>query len=123
MELMITVAIVGILSSIAYPSYTKYVARANRTAVQSYMFNLSNKQEQYLLDARSYAANLAALNVTAPKEISGKYTVTVTSDMTTTPPSYMITATALGTQATKDASCTPLTLSNTGAKTPAVSCW
>ncbi len=123
MELMITVAIVGILSAIAYPSYTNYIARANRTAVQSYMFALSNKQQQYILDARIYAANLAALNVTAPKEIDGKYVVTVTSDMTATPPTYEITATAQGGQATTDAACTPLKLTSGGVKTPAASCW
>jgi type IV pilus assembly protein PilE len=85
--------------------------------VQSYMYTLSNKQEQYILDARSYAANLAALNVPAPKEIDGKYAVTVTADMTTTPPSYLITATPQGAQAVQDAACGTLTLNQTGTKT------
>ncbi len=114
---MITVAIIGILSAIAYPSYVKYIARANRTAVQSFMFTLSNKQEQYMLDARSYATSLAALNVTFPSDLNGKYTVTVTSDMTTTPPSYLITATPQGVQANYDAACGTLTLNQLGTKT------
>lgn len=117
MELMITVAIIGILAAVAFPSYSRYIARANRTAVQSYMYTLSNKQEQYMLDARSYASNVTALKVTEPKEVTGKYVVTVTSDMTATPPTYLITATPQGSQAVQDAACGTLTLNQVGTKT------
>lgn len=116
-ELMITVAIVAILAAVAYPSYIRYIVRANRSAAQSFMYAVANKQEQYLLDARSYAANLAALNIAVPTEVSGLYTITVTSDMTTTPPSYLVTATPIGSQLSNDTQCGTLTLDGTGAKT------
>lgn len=123
-ELMITVAVVGILAAVAYPSYTQYIVRANRSAAQSFMFAVSNKQEQYMLDARSYAASLAALNMTVPDDVAAKYTVTATSDMTVAPPTYLVTATPQGSQATNDTKCGTLTLSHLGAKTPATSgCW
>lgn len=119
MELMITVAIIGILSAIAFPSYSRYIARANRTAVQSFMFTVSNKQEQYMLDARSYATGanaLTTLNMTLPKEVTGKYSVTV--DPVTGPPAgYLITASPQGSQATQDAVCGVLTLNHKGEKT------
>lgn len=54
-ELMIAVAIAGILATIAYPSYTRYVTKSNRSAAESFIMTVSNKQEQYMLDARQYA--------------------------------------------------------------------
>ena len=116
-ELMITVAIVAILAAVAYPSYVSYIVRANRSAAQSFMYALANKQEQYLLNARSYAADLAALNIAVPTEVSPHYTVTVTSNMAATPPTYTVTATPIGSQLSNDGKCGTLTLDSTGAKT------
>lgn len=116
-ELMITVAVVGILAAVAYPSYTQYIVRANRSAAQSFMFAVANKQEQYMLDARSYASNLTALNMTLPADVAAKYAITSTSDMTTTPPSYLVTATPQGSQLSNDTKCGTLTLNQLGVKT------
>lgn len=116
-ELMITVAIVAILASVAYPSYTQYIVRSQRSAIQSFMYAVANKQEQQLLDARSYAASLATLNLSVPTDQAGRYTVTVTADMATTPPSYLITATPIGTQLSADTRCGTLTLNHLGVKT------
>lgn len=123
-ELMITVAVVGILAAVAYPSYTQYVVRAKRSAAQSFMHSVANKQEQYMLDRRSYAADLATLNVSAPADVTANYAITVTSDMTTTPPSYLVTATPIGAQLTNDTQCGTLTINHLGTKAPATSgCW
>lgn len=117
-ELLIAVAVVAILAAVAYPSYTQYTIRANRSAIQSQMFNIANKQEQYLLDARQYAPSLASLtSYSLPTELSGKYTLTVTADNAATPPTYLVTATPQGGQATGDTKCGVMTLSNAGAKT------
>lgn len=127
-ELMVTVAIVGILAAVAYPSYTQYVVRANRSAVQSFMYSVSNRQEQFMLDARKYGSK-TELAMTLPTEVVGKYDWDVVPDMTTTPPSYVITATPQGAQATRDAQCMTLTLNQLGVKTKSGSaasvsdCW
>ena len=46
-ELMIVVAIIGILAAIAYPSYDEYVKRSNRTEGQALLSDASARQERY----------------------------------------------------------------------------
>ncbi len=53
-ELMIVVAIIGILSSIAFPAYQDYVARAKITEATSGLADLRVKLEQYFQDNRTY---------------------------------------------------------------------
>jgi len=115
-ELMITVAIVGILAAIAYPGYQQYVRRAARSAAQSFMLTIAAKQEQYMLDARNYTTTIGTggLVLTAPAETTGRYTFAVTT-AAGPPPTYAITATATGAQAVDG----NLGLTSDGVKTPA----
>ena len=114
-ELLITVAILGILSAIAYPSYVKHVARANRSAAESFMLEVTGRQERYLVDARQYAPDLATLGMAVPSTVSRNYTVTIIN-VTTTPPGYTVQAVPVGTQQTSDASCGTLAVSGDGTK-------
>ena len=99
-ELMITVVIIGVLAAVAYPSYQDYIRRGNRSAAQGFMLTIAQRQEQYLLTNRSYAATTAALNLNPPPETSGKYTFAIVVPATTLPaPSYEINATPQGQQA------------------------
>ena len=54
-ELMIVVAIIGIISSIAFPAYQDYVARGKITEATSGLADLRIKLEQYYQDNRTYA--------------------------------------------------------------------
>lgn len=113
-ELMIAVVIVGILAAVAFPSYQSYVVKSNRAAAQAFMADVENRQKQYLLDARSYAANLTTLGMAAPIDVSGFYTVSIA--VSATPPAFTITATPIA--GTKQESDGALTLDSSGAKTP-----
>lgn len=114
-ELMIVVAIIGIVAAIAYPNYVQYTIRSNRSAAQSFILGVGNKQEQYILDARQYADTLTKLNMTTPSEVSRNYDITI-GGVSTSPPAYTITATPKGTQASKDTLCKNLTINQSGTK-------
>ncbi len=115
-EVMVVVAIVGILAAIAYPSYQNYVMRANRAAAQQFMMDLSSREEQFLLDARQYTATIGAggLSTAVPAEVASRYNVTIAVNNAAAPPTFTITATAIGSQVNDG----DLTLNNLGQKTP-----
>ena len=115
-ELMVTVAIVGMLASIAYPSYTSYIIKGNRSAAQAQMLDIANRQQQFLLANRAFASTttLNSSGYMLPSTLTGKYTHAVDVG-TGTVPSFTITFTATGNQ-TSDGN---ITLNSDGVKTPA----
>lgn len=115
-ELMVAIAIIGILASIALPNYLEYVKKGRRAAAQSHLMDVAQRQQQYLLDARSYAADLSTLNVTTPSDVSPYYTITIEA-ADATPPTFKVTATPVSGSA--QAGDPTLTLDNAGVKTPA----
>ena len=113
-ELMITVAIIGILAAIAFPSYQSQIRKSNRAAAQAVMMDVANKQQFYLSSQREYADTLAKLSVTPPTDVTRWYTVTVTTDPAATPPTFLVTATPVaGTAQVPDG---VLTLNSAGTK-------
>lgn len=64
-ELMIVVVIVGILAAIAYPSYTRYVQRANETETKGQMMELASQLEAYR--AKNFSYSGATLSRLAPQ--------------------------------------------------------
>jgi len=125
-EVMITVAIIGILAAVAYPSYTDYILRSNRTEAQQELIRLANLQEQLFVDQRTYTNNMSDLGVLVtegsyqiPRHSANKlYTITGTKDGRI----FILSAKAQGLQA-RDIGCTTLTINESGLKAPSTGCW
>ena len=121
-ELMVVTVIVAILASIAYPSYQAQVRKSRRAAAQAFLMSAGSRQQQRMVDVRSYADDMAELGMTTPPELAGFYTFDTTAP-DTLPPSFSLTATPAGAQL-KD-QCGTLGLDQAGHKTAATSenCW
>lgn len=120
-ELMIAVAVMGILAAVAFPSYQQYVMRGHRAEAQAHMMDIAGRQGQFLIDNRAYGGTLGELGMTTPARVASKYTIAIASG--NTPPTFTITATPTGSQASEQ--CGTLTLNNAGAKTASGTgtCW
>ncbi|WP_312358484.1 type IV pilin protein [Stutzerimonas balearica] len=129
-ELMIVVAIVGILAAIAYPNYIEYIQRSNRTEGQALLNDAAASQERFFAQNNTYVtnqANIARLglrntNGTTVTSDNGKYRLTVGS--VANDGGYTLTAT----QQFGDTACGNLTLNAVGIRgrtgSKAVeSCW
>jgi type IV pilus assembly protein PilE len=120
-ELMIVVAIIGVLASIALPQYAEYTRRAHRSAAQQLMMEMAGKQEQFIIDMRAYTTSFSntGLNITNSEWTCGAATCTnqfysiAVSAVTTGPSGFTITGTAIGTQAVDG----NLTMTNLGVRT------
>jgi type IV pilus assembly protein PilE len=119
-ELMITVAIIGILASIAYPSYTDFVMRSNRSEAQRELMRFANLQEQVFVDTRSYASDMKGLGLSTVNfnTSSKNYVIKVLNQTATT-----FTLRAIGKQnQVNDSGCVRLNIDHLGTKTPKA-CW
>lgn len=137
-ELMVVIAIISILASIAVPYYQGSVMTSNRADAYIALTAIASKQQSYFTELNSYTDDLtntacSGLNydIVSPQ---GFYDLRVVPDVvpvftanpcraTTKASSFIVMATAVagGVQA-NDAGCTVLQLSSAGVKTPA-ECW
>ena len=123
-ELMVVVAIVGILARIAFASYTSSVAKSRRNAAQGCLM----EQAQYL--ERVYTTNLSYASAALPAasaqqcqaDLSTQYTFSLPA-ASLTASAFAVKASAIGGQATTDASCATMTVNQTGARAPTSNCW
>ena len=64
-ELMIVIAIIGLLAAIAIPQFSAYRNRAYQAAAQTDLKNLAGAQEAYFVDNGTYSNTTSSLSVTA----------------------------------------------------------
>ena len=115
-ELMVTCAIVALLLSIAVPSYATYMQRSRRGNAESSLMDIAQREQQYVLDQRAYAPDVATLNTTVPVSVTSYYTITINAPAGAAPPTFVVTATPKA--GSPQAGDPVLTIDNTGAKTP-----
>ncbi len=121
-ELMIVVAVVGILSAIAYPSYTSYVLKARRGDAKAALTELSQWMERNYTTSGAYNKDSGGTTivtaslpyVTSPKTgTATNYNLSFTAAPTAS--AFTLQAVPVGGQLND--LCGTLTLDNTGAKT------
>jgi type IV pilus assembly protein PilE len=127
-ELMIAVAIVGILARLAYPAYMQSVRKSHRADAKAALLDLAQREERYRSTANVYTMTGSpdlgyptgtTVTQAAPMPIQvgngSFYTLEVTVLSTTTPPNLNFTARArpTGRQAL-DTQCGDFTLTETG---------
>ncbi|MXS85997.1 type IV pilin protein [Nitrosomonas sp. HPC101] len=109
-EMMVVVAIIGILAAIAYPSYQEYVRRANRTEARGILLEMAQLLERNFTEANSYK-NFALPVTQSPRTGTAKYAIQF-AEGTPTQNTYTLEAVPKGSMA-GDA-CGTLTLTQTG---------
>lgn len=125
-ELMIVVAIIGILSAIAIPSYDSHVRKSRRADAQASLVELAQFMERHYTNTGSYYTAPGVTTVpslpyqTSPKGSSTTfYNLSVTVDSSE---SYTLSAAPAGAMSTD--SCGTFTLDSRGLKTPSTNdCW
>ena len=125
-ELMIAVAVVAILTSIALPSYALYVKKARRGETESALMDIAQREQQYLLDARAYAPDTTTLKSSVSTDVTSYYTIQICQTAVLpcnppggAPPTFAVIATPIA--GTAQAGDYTLTLDSTGAKGPRAS--
>jgi type IV pilus assembly protein PilE len=132
LELMITVAIVAILTAVALPSYREQVMKTHRADARQELLRLATAQERFYTNCNIYAktlngdqatcAGLGAAKSTIDSE-NGFYEISLAGDGT----QYTLTATPQNGQ-NKDLKCGKLSLTDAGVKGAtgtlgAADCW
>lgn len=130
-EVVITMAVVAILTAIALPAYSQYVQRSHRSDARLALMRSAQWMERYRTEWGSYrdATNLPVLPadlVTSPPAGSGKtqYDISLVSTATT----FTVTATRNGSGMMKADSCGELTLTHDALRgrtgtAPLEQCW
>jgi type IV pilus assembly protein PilE len=141
-ELMIAVAIVGILATIAATSYQRQVMQSHRTDARTALLDLAGREEKLFSTTNQYSAIPSVLGYgTATTAVSfpvgssngtNYYNVLITTpdpNQPANPNSYTITATPIaGSPQAADSTCTSLTVNQLGQQTAtpvanAATCW
>ena len=123
-ELLITIAIVAILSALAYPSYQSFITKARRGEATRELQDLAAGMERYYANNDSSYKDASLARITGSSHTEhGYYSLAVT--LSNRNQSYTLSATATGSQA-NDSNCPSFTLTSTGKKGPPETvdqCW
>lgn len=136
-ELMIVVVVIGILASIAYPSYVEHVKKSRRADGKAGLLSLQQAQEKYRANCPQYASGIHASTYTcvsggnhnlvgSTTSPNGYYNLSIAASGAST---YTVTATYTGIQ-TSDTNCKTLSITQAGVKsstksddTASTGCW
>ena len=123
-ELMVVIAIIGVLAAVVYPSYTGYLTRTKRSTAKAFLVALADRQEHFFIDNKRYAVNLNELgygNAFITIDNQGNTIPAVAVDriyaasvINVTPTSFLAIAVPQLNQAINDTDCGTLMLDQAG---------
>lgn len=123
-ELMITVAIVGVLAAVAFPSYTAYLAKGRRADARVQLATAQQWTERFYSENFNYATDTAGNTVAStfntqafsrsPRVGDGAAVFTISLTVAATSQTYTITAAPIAGGAMATDACGSFTLNNTG---------
>jgi type IV pilus assembly protein PilE len=133
-ELMVTVAIIGILMRVAFPAYMQSVRKSHRAEAKTALLDLAQRQERFMSTANVYSLTPTALGypsgTTFPMPIlagsTPYYNLSVTGTPVANPTTFVAQAIPIGKQALDP--CGTFQIDNTGNQTatgtaPTGDCW
>jgi type IV pilus assembly protein PilE len=122
-EAVITMAIVAILVAVALPTYRDHLRKSRRAEAQAYLMAVASRQQQFLLDTRAYAANLATVAIPTPANVAAAYDLGLAAGGGP-PPTFVVSATPKATTDQVKERCGTLAIDQSGAKSAALgTCW
>ena len=135
-ELMVVIAIIGVLAAVVYPSYTSYLTRTKRATAKAFLVTLAGRQEHFFADNKRYAVDLNELgygNAFITIDNQGNTIPAVAADriyaasvVNVTPTSFLAIVVPQLNQAINDTDCGNLMLDQAGFKSNSgvnTDCW
>lgn len=124
-ELMIVVAIVGVLAAIALPSYTTYVAKGNRAAARAQLMQAAQYMQRFYAANDRYDTDRSGTNTSfdtmpaalkkSPSDGAALYELT-SANLVVDASSFLIRMAPVGGGSMENDPCGSLTINQTGAK-------
>lgn len=125
-ELMITVAIVGIIAAIAYPSYQNSIQNSRKSNATACLVEMAQFMERHYTASNStyVGAALPAVGCRTASDLDDFYTISIAANPALTASTFMLQAVPVAGSSQAGHRCGTLNLNHQGARTPALQgCW